>query len=311
MELRPITGTIGATVHGVDLARDLDDALAAALGEALDRHLVLVAPGQSLDLAAQKRLTAAFGPLLRLPYVEPMEGEPEAIRVLREASETGGVFGGDWHSDFSFLAEPPAGSVLSAREVPPFGGDTLWANQIVAWETLPEPLVALLDGRDAIHVGKPYGVRHAPPEATRAGGGVRMTRGDPAADEERRHPAAVRHPRTGRRALYLNPIYVTRLDGLTEAESRPILDALRAHATRPDLGMRWRWSAGDVAIWDNLATLHYATSDYAGHRGPSVAVPPRRSRSAPAGCHKARSPPFFSQTRSMLKAIEMRSSGSK
>ncbi|MGF1551866.1 MAG: TauD/TfdA dioxygenase family protein [Paracoccaceae bacterium] len=288
MDVHRISGFIGAEIAGIDLRGAIDEALAADLRAALDEHHVLILRDQHLDLAAQKRLTAVFGPLARLPYVEPMPGEPEVVRVLREAGETGGVFGGDWHADFSFLERPPAGSVLTAHALPPYGGDTLWTSGAAAWETLPEPWRVLLDGRDAIHVGKPYGVRFAPPEREQARGAIRMTRGDPEADRERRHPAVVAHPRTGRRALYLNPIYVTRLDGLTEAESRPVLEAVRQHMIRPEFGMRLRWSPGTVAIWDNLMTLHYATNDYAGHRRLMVRTtfdgpPPARSPARAAG----------------------------
>ena len=259
----PLTGAIGSEVAGVDLAAPVGDDLAAALREALARRGVLVFRGQALDLDAQLRLTAAFGAPMRLPYIRAMEGHPEVIRVHKPAEDRGGVFGGDWHADLSFLERPPAGSVLCAAVVPPWGGDTLWASGAAAWDALPEPLQALLMGRDAIHVGKPYGVRWAPPAEVRAS--VPMTRGDPAADEERRHPAVLRSPLTGRRSLFLNPLYVTRLDGLTEAESAPLLDAVQRHVLRPEFALRLRWRPGTVAAWDNLATQHYAVNDYAGH----------------------------------------------
>jgi taurine dioxygenase len=262
----PVTGTIGAEIDGADLSQPISGGLAGALREALARHQVLFLRGQHLTLDGLKALTRAFGPLMRLPYVAPLEGEPEVIRVLKEADERGGVFGGDWHTDFSFLERPPAGSLLSAEIVPPYGGDTVWVSQAAAWETLPGELQDLLAGRDAIHVGKPYGVRWAPPAEERSGASIRMTRGDPAADTERAHPAVIRNPVTGRSALFLDPLYVTRLDGMTEAESRPILDRIQRHATRPEFCCRFRWSAGAVAIWDNLFTQHYAVNDYHGHR---------------------------------------------
>jgi taurine dioxygenase len=265
-DVRPITPAIGAEVEGVDLRKPLSDDLGAELSHLLARHHVLVFRAQHLDLAAQKRLTAAFGPLLRLPYVEPMEGEPEVIRVLKEADEGGGVFGGDWHADFSFLERPPRGSILAAAEVPPTGGDTLFASQAAAWEHLPTPFRQLLSGRDAMHVGKPYGVRWAPPVDARSGRSIRMSRGDPTADVERAHPAVIRNPLTGVEALFLNPLYVCRLDGLTEDESRPLLAQIQAHTIRPEFTCRIRWGAGDVAVWDNLFTQHFAVNDYFGHR---------------------------------------------
>jgi taurine dioxygenase len=262
----PLTGRIGAEITGVDLAEEVSDDLAAELRDALARHQVIFFRDQHLTIDEQKRLTLAFGPMMRAPYVTPMEDEPEVIRVLKEAEEGGGVFGGDWHTDFSFLEQPPAGSLLNAVETPAVGGDTLWVSQAAAWDALPEDLKGLLLGREAIHVGKPYGAKWAPPLEERAGASMTMARGDPSADEERRHPAVLENPVTGRRMLFLNPTYVARLDGLSEAESRPILQAVQDHATRPDFCCRFRWSAGTLAVWDNLATQHYAVNDYQGQR---------------------------------------------
>jgi taurine dioxygenase len=262
----PVTGYIGAEIDGVELRQPISDDLAGGLRDLLARHQVLFFRDQHLSLDGLKALTRAFGPLMQLPYVTPQEGEPEVIRVLKEADERGGVFGGDWHTDFSFLERPPAGSLLAAEVVPPFGGDTVWVSQAAAWETLPDELKDLLVGRDAIHVGKPYGVKWAPPIEERSGASIKMTRGDPEADTERAHPAVIRNPVTGRLALFLDPLYVTRLDGMTEAESRPVLDQIQRHATRPEFCCRFRWSVGAVAVWDNLFTQHYAVNDYHGHR---------------------------------------------
>lgn len=265
--LKPMTGTVGAEIDGVDLTEPISGDLAEALRQALWAHQVLVFRDQHVDIAAQKRLTTVFGSIMRLPYVAPLDDDPEVIAVLKEASERNvGVFGGDWHSDFSFLAHPPAGSVLNAVEIPDFGGDTLWANQVAAYEALPASLREHVEGRDSIHVGKPYGVKHAPPEETRTGGSIRMVRGDPEADRETRHPAVLEHPRSGRKALFVNPIYTTRLGGMSEAESAPILEALYKHCIRPEFCCRLRWTPGAVVVWDNRTTLHYAVNDYDGVR---------------------------------------------
>jgi taurine dioxygenase len=267
LEITPMTGRIGAEIAGADLRQAISDDLARALREALHQHQVIVFRRQHLDLAQQKALTGVFGPLCRSRYISSgIEGEPDVIRVLKEAHEGGGVFGGDWHSDLSFLDVPPAGSVLCAAEVPPYGGDTVWASQVAAWEALPEPLRQILDGRMALHVGKPYGVKWAPPVKQRAGAAITMVRGDPEADEERMHPAVLTDPKDGRRSLFLNPTYTVRLDGMTEAESRPILEQVQSHTIRPEFCVRLRWGAGDVAVWDNLATQHYAVNDYHGFR---------------------------------------------
>jgi taurine dioxygenase len=254
-------------MKGADL-RALDDPeLRSSLRSALGEHHVLVIRDQRLSLDDQKRLTEVFGDLMQLPYVAPMDEDPAVIAVLKEAHEdSGGVFGGEWHSDFSFLDNPPAGSVLNAAEIPPVGGDTLWSSQVAAFGTLPEHLKSFLEGRYAVHVGKPYGVKFAPPAKARSNASIRMTRGDPEADREVLHPAVLTDPETGARALFLNPIYTTRFESMTEEESRPFLEQIYRHATRPDFSMRHRWRPGDVVIWDNRMTLHYATNDYAGSR---------------------------------------------
>ncbi len=265
LKVTPLTTAIGAEIDGVDLSNPLSDELVERLRALLAHHNVLFFRAQHLDLQQQKQFTANFGPLLTLPYVTPLEGDLQVIRVYKGADETGGVFGGDWHTDFSFLERPPAGSVLSAATVPPHGGDTLWVSQAAAWDALPAPLQDLLIGRDAVHVGKPYGVKWAPPMETQTGAGMKMSRGDPTADEDRLHPAVLKHPVSGRNMLFLNPTYTVRLDGMSEEESRPIIDAVQRHTTRPEFFCRFRWSAGTVAIWDNLATQHYAVNDYQGH----------------------------------------------
>lgn len=267
LHVSPVAGSLGAEVSGVDLAAPLSDDLAEALRAALAEHLVLCFRDQRLDLAALKRATEAFGPLQRVPYVAPSPEDPDVVAVLKEADEADiSVFGGDWHSDFSFLERPPAGSLLYGVEIPAYGGDTLWASQVRAYETLPDDLKAVVEGRGAVHVGAPYGARHAPPPTLGTSRSIKISRGDPSADREVVHPAVRRHPASGRKALFVNPIYTTRLEGLSEDESRPILDRLYRHATRPDFTCRFRWAPGSLAIWDNRMTLHYAINDYDGAR---------------------------------------------
>ena len=261
---RKLTGNVGAEVSGIDLRGPISTADGKTLRHLLAEHQVIFFRDQHLDLHQQLAVTAVFGPAMQLPYVKPMQDHPDVIRVYKAANETGGVFGGDWHSDFSFLELPPSGSVLNAHTLPPHGGDTMWASQAAAWDALPGAIQHLLLGRDAIHVGKPYGIKWAPPVKERSGSGIEMARGDPTADEERRHPAVLRHPLTGRYMLYLNPTYVTRLAGMSEAESAPLLDQIQRHVTRPEFCIRWSWTPGTIAIWDNLATQHYAVNDYQG-----------------------------------------------
>ncbi|MET4805634.1 TauD/TfdA family dioxygenase [Limibacillus sp. MBR-115] len=267
MQLAPVAGHIGAEVLGIDLTQDISEATATFLRQALDDHLVLFLRDQSLDLPTLKRATTVFGPLLRVPYVKPSPEDADVIAVLKEADEVRiGVFGGDWHSDFSFLEAPPGGSLLYGEDIPTYGGDTLWSNQILAYETLPDDLRSIVDGRGAIHTGGPYGTQNAPDATVATSRSIGISRGNSDADREVLHPAVRQHPTSGRRALFVNPIYTRRLEGMSESESRPILERLYAHATRPELTCRFRWTPGSLAIWDNRSTMHYAINDYDGQR---------------------------------------------
>jgi taurine dioxygenase len=185
---------------------------------------------------------------------------------LKEADERKiSTFGNAWHSDFSFLEEPPLGSVLYAREVPSHGGDTLFANMYAAYEALSPGMRKMLDGLNAIHAGKPYGVGGLPKDLA-VSRSIGMERNNPEADRETAHPVVRVHPATGRKALFVNSIYTTRFEGMTPAESRPLLNFLYAHAIQPEFTCRLRWRAGDLAVWDNRCTMHYAINDYDGQR---------------------------------------------
>ena len=265
MEIQKLTGYMGAEVSGPDLKQPISPDLADALRMALADHQMIVFRGQHLSIEDQKRLTLVFGALMRNPYVAALPGEPDVIAVQKKAEEVNtGVFGGDWHSDFSFLENPPTGSVLNAVDVPAVGGDTVWSSQASAYDHLPAEVKQIVDGRDAIHIGKPYGVSHAPPMQGRANASMKMTRGDPQADREVRHPAVVTNPLNGRKSLFVNPTYTTRFDGMSEEESETVLEAIYRHCTRPDFCCRLRWRNGDVAVWDNRMSMHYATNDYEG-----------------------------------------------
>ena len=267
MEIEKLTGFMGAEIRGLDLTTEISAETATTLRQALGDHHMIVLRGQHLSLDQQKRLTAVFGPVMRLPYVSPLVDDDEVIAVVKQAHErNSGVFGGEWHSDFSFLENPPAGSVLNAVEIPGVGGDTVWSSQVAAYRSLPVDLREIVDGRKAIHVGKPYGVKYAPPKEAQANTSIEMARGDPDADREIVHPAVITLAQTGEKALFLNPIYTTRFEDMSDAESAPILDAIYRHCTRPDFSCRLKWQPGDVAVWDNRATLHYATNDYDGVR---------------------------------------------
>ncbi len=271
LDIRPLSGALGAEIAGVDLAQALDDGppgetALAEIRRALDRHLVVAFRGQNLSPGQQIALTRRLGPLLRVPFIEPHPEHPEIVAVLKEAEERDiSTFGGVWHSDFSFLEAPPSYTLLYALEVPSRGGDTIWANMALAYETLSEGMKELLEGLGAIHSGLPYGTAD-PPADMNLSTSIGIARGEPAADAEVVQPVVRRHPETGKHALFVNPVYTSRFQDMTVEESRPLLATLQAHATRAELTCRLSWRAGTLAIWDNRCTQHMAVNDYDGYR---------------------------------------------
>jgi len=266
IDVRPIAGALGAEVLGVDLSQPLDDATFAEIEHAFHDRLVLFFHDQQLTPEQHLAFSRRFGPLSRSPYVKHMAEYPDIIAVLKEADERNiSTFGNAWHSDFSFLEEPPMGSVLYAREVPAHGGDTLFANMYSAYEALSEGMRRMLDGINAMHSGRPYGMGGVPADL-KVSRSIEIERNRPEADREVAHPVVRVHPVTGRRALFVNSIYTTRFEGMTEAESRPLLQFLYDHAVRPEFTCRLRWRANDLAVWDNRCTMHYAVNDYDGSR---------------------------------------------
>lgn len=264
--LKALTPAIGARIKGLDIKR-LDETRFEWLYQAWLTHKVLFLHGQAIELEDLLDFSRRFGELMRLPYVKPLDGYPDIIRVLKQADETDmGTFGGEWHSDFSFLESPPKASILYADDIPALGGDTLWADMTMAWRRLPAQLRAQVEGRSAIHTGAPYGVAHAPDEDKKFTGSIEIERDNPEADRETRHPVVCRHPETGEEMLFVNPTYTTRIDGYSPEQSRALLEALYRHCLRPEFGCRFRWETGVVALWDNRNTLHYAVNDYDGFR---------------------------------------------
>jgi taurine dioxygenase len=255
----------GAVVGGIDLADDLDESTVAAVRDALLRHKVVFFRGQRLDPGQQVAFSRRFGPSSPVPFVQPIAGHPEVIAVVREASERQRFgFGSLWHSDFSFLPEPPFASILHAIELPPYGGDTIWANQELAFNTLSpgmrDTLVRLRGVHSAVNAYSPKMQRL---HDTMTGMDVETS--DEALREEL-HPVVRAHGETGEPALFVNAQYTVGLDGFAPHEAKPILDLLFRHSVQPELTCRWRWEVGDVAMWDNRSVVHMAMADFTGHR---------------------------------------------
>ncbi len=257
MQIRPLTEAVGAEVDGVDL-NALDDAALQAIVAAWDAHNALLFRGQSLSNDAFVAFARRFGDLEHAPIMEngrtPVPGYPEIYVVSNvkgpDGKPIGSLGAGEavWHTDMSYLENPPDASMLYARELPPAGGDTWLAGMCAAYEGLPDDLKAAVAGKRIKHDG-----------TFNSGGYVRAgvtPTDDPQASVGAYHPIVCAHPRTGRPALYLGRRRLAYVEGLDLADSEALLDALWAHATRPEFSFAHRWRVGDLLMWDNRATLH-------------------------------------------------------
>ncbi len=259
-----LAGSCGAVVHGVDVARPQLPEQIETILRLLDEHLVVAFPEQQMDLDRLEAFTDELGGRDITPYVSPVEGRPYVIRVVKEPSDELN-FANAWHTDLSYLPAPPSYTVLHAHDVPSAGGDTMWANQYLAYETLPSHVKEQIAGLRATHsAGLAYGTGgYLEAVADRSSMSI-----EPSADAyaTQSHPLVIRHPRTGRRALYVNAVYTTGIEGMDPDEAHSLLARLTAHATHPNLTCRLRWQPHMLAIWDNSATQHFAINDYHGER---------------------------------------------
>jgi taurine dioxygenase len=264
ISVRPIAGALGAEISGVDLAQDLPDATVGEIRRALLENLVIFFRDQQLTPEQHLALGRRFGTLQVHDFVEAMAGYPEILEVRKEPEETRN-FGGGWHTDVSYLERPSLGSLLYALEVPDSGGDTMFANQYLAYEALSPGLRRLLDGMTAIHSARrPYGVNSV--RAQEYGPSSMRFNFSEKAHDEIEHPVIRTHGETGRKALYVNRTFTLRFKDMSQAESAPLLDYLCDHAVRPEFTCRFRWQSGSLAFWDNRAVQHNAINDYHGQR---------------------------------------------
>ena len=260
IRVEPLTFALGAEVSGVDLTERLDEDTIAEIRRAFLSHLVIFFRDQSLTPEQYLSFARAMGEPAEYPFVRGVDGYPEITEVIKKADERVN-FGGIWHSDTSYLECPPMGTMLYAREIPPVGGDTLFANMISAYESLSPGMQRLLDGLSAVNSAD-----KGDAAATRIDRLRERPRevGDTVTVAE--HPVVRTHPESGRKALYVNIGHTVRIGGLSEAESAPILDYLYQQQTRPEFICRFRWRVGSLAFWDNRAALHYPLNDYHGYR---------------------------------------------
>lgn len=258
--VRRIAGALGAEVLDIDLSRALTPAESAALRALWLKHKVLFFRDQHLDAEQYMAFARSIGTPVEYPFVKGLPGFPEIIEVKKLEHETVN-FGGIWHSDTTYLEYPPMASMLLAREVPPWGGDTLFADMQAAYEALSPGLRAVLDGLKAVSSSAKADVSKTREDRIRSDG-----RDDAKKIYAAEHPVVRTHPETGKRALFVNVAHTERFVGWTVEESAPLLAMLCAHLTRPEFTCRFSWAAGSLALWDNRWTQHNPINDYHGFR---------------------------------------------
>ncbi|MCZ6843018.1 MAG: TauD/TfdA family dioxygenase [SAR324 cluster bacterium] len=267
IDVSPVTGALGAQIDPVNLAHDLDGDCMEEIRRAFLEHQVIFFRGQDLTPERQIAFSHHFGELELHEYVDGMPGHPEVIAIVKEAGNAGYNFGGRWHSDVTYQERPALGSVLYGVEVPPYGGDTLFASQYLAYETLSDGMKQMLDGMKAVHsAARTYG-----PEGRAASTKDGYTKSmsiipGEKATETMLHPVVRTHPETGRKCLFVNGTFTENFEDMTREESAPLLEYLCRHAISEEFTCRFRWESGSVAFWDNRCVQHYALNDYHGHR---------------------------------------------
>ena len=263
VEIRPLAGAVGAEIRGLDLARPLADEDVGTVRAALFEHGVVLFRDQHLTPEQHIAFAGRFGPINVNRFFAHADGYPMIAEVRKEPDQKANI-GGGWHTEHSYDLAPALGSVLYARELPPVGGDTLFASMYAAYDALSDGLKATLAELRAVHSSRHvFGAQAKRLAASDLPG--RLLNPD-LATQDAVHPVVIRHPGSGRRALYVNPGFTLRFDGWTAEESRPLLDYLYRHASRPEFTCRFQWEPGSLAFWDNRATWHYALNDYHGGR---------------------------------------------
>lgn len=258
--VKPIAGALGAEIKGVDIGKGLDAETVSEVRQALLDHLVIFFRDQTISPDAYMEFARAFGTPAQYPMLPGIEGYPMITQIAKLEHERNN-FGGIWHADTTYLEAPPMGSMLHALEVPPFGGDTMFANQYLAYEALSETFRGLLDGLVGVSSSSKADVSKTREDMIRNAGDA-----TPASDRTAEHPAVRTHPETGRKCLFVNVAHTSHFKGMTEAESAPILNYLFQHQVRPEFTCRFRWEEGSLAFWDNRACQHNPINDYHGYR---------------------------------------------
>jgi len=257
LDVRPLSGACGAEVHGVDLSGALSDQTVAAIRQTLLDHCVIFFRDQDLDVAQHKALTRRFGDIFVHPNYKGVGADDEIVVIRREPGDKK-IVGEEWHADTTMVAEPPMAAILYAIEVPPFGGDTMFASQYAAYDALSDGMKTLLSGMKAYHSDRKVAGPMANMNAFRS---TKVREDDGWRETVSLHPVVVTHPETGRKLLYVNHSYTYCFEGMTEEESKPLLGYLLDHGHRPEFTCRFRWEKGSIAFWDNRVCKHLAVHD--------------------------------------------------
>jgi taurine dioxygenase len=264
MEIQPLSGTLGVEIRGVDLSRELSNSETADIYGAFLTHKVLYFRGPELSPQQQLRISRVFGEPDVYPFIKGLDEVPEVIEILKtEKDEVN--FGGTWHSDTAYMPEPALGTVLHAVEVPDTGGDTQFANMVAAYDALSDGMKAMLEGLRGVNDSDAfYGGSRAAAMAKLDG--MAKNNIEQAQGYVSEHPVVRTHPQTGEKGLYLSRAHTRRFAGMSEDESRPLIEFLADHAVRPEFTCRVHWEPGAVTVWDNRVTQHFALNDYPGKR---------------------------------------------
>ncbi|RTZ48067.1 taurine dioxygenase [Candidimonas sp. SYP-B2681] len=260
MEIRKLTGTIGAEISGIDVSKPLSAATLADVRQCLLDHCVIFFRDQELTKEEHIAFVRQFGEISTSPVYKTLESHPQIMPVIKEPTDTG-IIGDTWHTDETYQETPPLGSVLYARQVPSTGGDTLWCNLHRAYDTLSDSMKEMLEGMQAIHTNEYLTGNIA---ARNAGRSTKLL--ETVSVNHVVHPVVRTHEETGRKGLFVNRPFTLAFEGMSREETLPLLNYLYEHTAKPENTCRFRWKKGSIAFWDNRSTMHYAINDYPGER---------------------------------------------
>lgn len=264
IRVRPQPSGFGAEITGLDLSRPLPKPVLDDVKAAWAAHGVVAFPDQPLSLEALEAFTLQIGAFGDDPFVKPMAGHPNVLELRREPDEKATNFGAGWHSDWSFQPKPPAGTILRSEVVPPVGGDTLFCDASRAYAALSPAFQALLAPLKAIHsAARPYGSQGSFAKETAKR--TMQIISSKEAEKTHLHPLVRTHPVTGRKALFVSPVYTVGIEGMSQGEADAILGFLFKHMTAEAFIYRHHWKAGMLLMWDNRCTMHFAEGGYDGH----------------------------------------------